>query len=167
MDLTPYIRSIVFLHVVGAFVFVAGHGVSMFVAFQLRRERDRARLAGLLDLSAGSLLVATIGLLVLLISGILAGIVLGSFGRLWIWVSLVLLIGIGIAMTPLGINHYSRIRAGLGQRIRGMKDADPDPVPVSDEELATMLDSRRPELLLLLGGVGFLVILWLMMFRPF
>lgn len=167
MDLTPYIGWIIFLHVAGAFAFVAGHGVSMFVAFRLRRERDRSRLAALLDLSTGSMVVALIGLLVLFFSGILAGIVLGSFGRLWIWVSLVLLIGMALAMTPLGITHYSQVRAGIGQRTRGMKEADPDPVPVSDAELAALLDSSRAELLLLVGGGGFLVILWLMMFRPF
>ena len=167
MDLTPYVGWIVFLHVAGAFAFVAGHGVSMFVAFRLRKERDRSRIAGLLDLSAGSLVLAGIGLLVLFLSGILAGIVLGSFGKLWIWVSLVLLVVIAGAMTPLGITYYGRIRAGIGQKTRGMKPADPDPTPVSDAELATLLDSRRPEALLLVGGGGFLVILWLMMFRPF
>ena len=81
MDLTPYIKWIVFLHVAGAFMFVAGHGVSMFVVFQVRKERDRARLGALLDLSGWSLGVAGIGLLVLFLSGILAGIVLGSFGQ--------------------------------------------------------------------------------------
>jgi hypothetical protein len=167
MDLTPYVGWILFLHVAVAFAFVAGHGVSIFVAFRLRHERDRARLAALLDLSTSSLITAGIGLLVLLVSGILAGIVLGSFGRLWIWISLVLLVVIGGAMTPLGITHYSRIRAGLGQRIRGMKATDPEPVPVSDAELAALLESRRAETLLLVGGGGFLVILWLMMFRPF
>jgi hypothetical protein len=167
MDLTPYVGWILFLHVAGAFAFVAGHGVSIFVAFRLRHERDRARLAALLDLSTSSLITAGIGLLVLLVSGILAGIVLDSFGRLWIWISLILLVVIGGAMTPLGITHYGRIRAGLGQRIRGMKETDPAPVPVSDAELAALLESRRAETLLLVGGGGFLVILWLMMFRPF
>jgi hypothetical protein len=61
----------------------------------------------------------------------------------------------------------SRIRAALGQRTRGMKPTDPDPVPASDAELAVLLESRRPEALLLVGGGGFLVILWLMMFKPF
>lgn len=167
MDLTPYIGWIVFLHVAGAFAFVAGHGVSMFVAFQLRRERDRARMGALLDISTWSLTAAGIGLLVLLVTGILAGIVLGSFGRAWIWVSLVLFIVIGGLMTPIGGIHLNKIRLALGQRIRGMKPTDPDPVPASDPELAALLDSRRPELLLLVGGGGFLVILWLMMFRPF
>lgn len=167
MDLTPYIGWIVFLHVAGTFMFVAGHGVSMFVAFRVRTERDRTRIAALLDLSAGSLAVAGIGLLVLLVSGILAGIVLGSFGKWWIWISLALFVVIGGAMTPLGTIHYSRVRAAIGQRTRNLKPADPDPVPVSDAELDAMLTSNRPQALLSVGGGGFLVILWLMMFRPF
>jgi amino acid transporter len=81
VDLTPYVRWIVFLHVLGAFMFVAGHGVSMFAVFAVRKERDRAKLATLLDLSGWSLAVAGIGLLVLFVSGIVAGIVLQSFGR--------------------------------------------------------------------------------------
>jgi len=167
MDLTPYIGWIVFLHVAGAFMFVAGHGVSMFVVFQVRKERDRARLAALLDLSGISLATAGIGLLVLLVSGILAGIVLGSFGRWWIWISLVLLVVIGGLMTPVGGKYLTLIRIALGQRTRALKPADPDPVPASDAQLESLLVSRAPETLLLLGGAGFLVILWLMMFRPF
>jgi hypothetical protein len=166
MDLTPYIGWIVFIHVLAAFVFAAGHGVSMFAAFQLRRERDRARMGALLDISGASVLAATIALIVLLVAGILAGVVLQSFGKTWIWVSLILLVVIGGLMTPLGIGYFNRIRIALGMRTRDLKDGDPDPVPASDGELAAILASRRPEQLLLIGGGGFLVILWLMMFRP-
>lgn len=167
MDLTPYIGWIVFLHVAGTFMFVAGHGVSMFVVFQVRKERDRARLGALLDLSGWSLGVAGIGLLVLFLSGILAGIVLGSFGKWWIWISLALFIVISIVMTPVGGKYLTGIRVALAQRTRRLKPADPDPVPASDAELETLLASRAPETLLLLGGGGFLLILWLMMMRPF
>jgi hypothetical protein len=167
MDLTPYVGWIVFLHVAGAFAFVAGHGVSIFVVFQIRQERDRSRLGALLDLSLRSLTTAGLGLLVLFISGIVAGIVLGSFGSAWIWISLVLLIVIAGVMNPVGTVYLSRIRAALGQRTRGLKPTDPDPTPASDAELASLLESRRPQELLLLGGGAFLVILWLMMFRPF
>ena len=167
MDLSPYLGWLRFLHVAGAFLFVAGHGVSIFVAFQLRHECDRARIGALLDLSARSLTAAGIGLLILFVSGIVAGIVLGSFGQAWIWISLVLLVVIAGAMNPVGTVYLSGIRAALGQRTRGVKPSDPEPVPASDAELAILLESRRPEQLLLLGGGGFLVILWLMMFRPF
>jgi hypothetical protein len=167
VDLTPYSPWFIFLHVAGAFAFVAGHGVSMFVAFRLRRERDRARIAALLDASAGSLGLAFIGLLVLFLSGILAGIVLGSFGRWWIWISLAILLVVAGAMTPLGSIHYGRVRAAIGQRTRNLKPSDPDPVPVSDAELDAVLTSTSPMSLLYLGAGGFLAILWLMMFRPF
>jgi hypothetical protein len=167
VDLTPYIGWIVFVHVLAAFVFAAGHGVSLFVAFQLRREKDRDRMAALLDVSAASLVAAVIGLLVLFIAGILAGIVLQSFGRIWIWASLVGLVVIGGLMTPLGIGYFNSIRMAIGQRTRDLKPGDPDPVPASDAELAAVLASPRPEQLLAFGGGGFVVILWLMMFKPF
>ncbi|HUG30321.1 MAG TPA: DUF2269 family protein [Candidatus Limnocylindria bacterium] len=166
MDLTPYIGWIVFVHVLGAFAFAAGHGVSMFVAFQIRRERERERLEALLDLSGWSLGLAGVGMLVLLVAGILAGIVLGSWDRAWIWISLVLFIVVGGAMTPIGSTYFTRVRLGLGQRTRSVKPADPDPVPVSDEELDKLLESKRPELLLAIGAGGFVVILWLMIFKP-
>ena len=167
MDLTPYVEWIVFLHIAGAFMFVAGHGVSMFVAFQLRKERDRVRLAALLDLSGKSLGIAGIGLIVLFLSGVVAGIVLGSFGQWWIWISLALLIVISGVMTPVGAIYFNRLRLALGQRIGRMKATDPDPIPASDTELAALLTTRAPETLLYLGAGGFLVILWLMRFKPF
>ena len=167
MDLTPYIGWIIFVHVLGAFMFVAGHGVSMFVVYQVRHESDRTRLAALLDLSGRSLSAAFIGLLLLFVSGIVAGIVLGSWGRTWLWVALVLFIVIALVMTPVGSNYLWNIRAALGQRPRNAKPNDPDPVPATDAELAALRANRRPELLLLLGAGGFVVILWLMMFKPF
>jgi uncharacterized membrane protein len=167
VDLTPYIRGIIFLHVLGAFMFVAGHGVSMFVVFRVRKESDRGKLAALLDLSGWSLVVAGIGLLILFVSGIVAGIVLGSFGKIWLWIALVLFIVIAIVMTPVGGTYLRNLRLAIGQRPGTAKPGDPDPTPVSDAELAAMQASRKPELLLLLGAGGFVVILYLMMFRPF
>lgn len=167
MDLTPYLRWIVFLHVLGAFLFAAGHGVSVAVIYRIKAERDIARLRAYLDLSAWSLNLAGVGLLLILVFGIIAGIVAGSFGRAWIWVSLVAFIVIGGLMTPLGGIPLSKIRFGVGQRTRGMKPEEPDPPVLPMEQLVPMLDALRPEVLALIGGGGFVVILYLMMFKPF
>jgi uncharacterized membrane protein len=148
-------------------MFVAGHGVSMFVVFQVRREQDRAKLTALLDLSGWSLGVAGICMLILFISGIVDGIVLNSWGQTWLWVALVLFVVIAILMTPVGGTYLRNLRLAIGQRPRNAKAGDPDPVPATDEQLAAMRASNRPELLLLLGAGGFVVILWLMMFKPF
>jgi hypothetical protein len=167
MDLTPYLPWIVFLHVVGAFLFVAGHGVSLGVAFRIRQERDPARLLAYLDLSAWSLGLAGVGLLLILLFGIIAGIVAGSFGRAWIWVSLVMFIVIGGLMTPLGGIPLSKIRLALGQRTRGMKPEEPDPPQLPMDQIVPMLDALKPGLLAIIGAGGFVVILYLMMFKPF
>jgi MFS family permease len=167
MDLTPYLGWIVFLHVLGAFLFAAGHGVSVAVAYRVKAERDPARLKAYLDLSAWSLTLAGIGLLLILLFGIIAGVVAGSFGRAWIWVSLVLFIAIGGLMTPFAAIPLAKIRVALGQRTRGMKPDDPDPVPLPMDQVVPMLEGVRPGTLAAIGGGGFVVILYLMMFKPF
>ena len=64
---------VVLLHVLGAFTFVAAHGVSMVAAVRLRGERDRVRQVALLDVSAAGVGLMYVGLLVLLAAGIVAG----------------------------------------------------------------------------------------------
>jgi predicted integral membrane protein DUF2269 len=165
MNLVPWL---VFAHVVGAFLFVLAHGVSAFVAFGVRRERDRARLGALLDLSSAAIGLAMLGLLVLLVSGIATGIAMGSFGHGWIWASIVVLVAVGAAMNPLGTQHYGRIRSALAAQ-DGQTDVSGHALAAAAEtdRLSDLLETRRPEALALVGGGGFLVILWLMMFRPF
>ena len=41
----------VFLHIAGVFAFLTAHGVSVGVAFKLRRERDPQRILALNELS--------------------------------------------------------------------------------------------------------------------
>jgi hypothetical protein len=167
MDLTSPQLWLKFIHVVGAFLFVAGHGVSMSVAFRLRHERDPARMLALLEVSGSSLALAFGGLLILFIAGIVAGITGGYFGRAWIWVALVLLVLIATLMTPLASSRLNGIRRALGQRTRDMKPGDPDPVPLPAAQVAALAAGRWPEVSALIGGIGFLAMLWLMMFKPF
>ena len=150
MDLTPYVDWIIFLHVAGAFAFVAGHGVSMFVVFQVRKERDRAaRLVRCSTFQPGRSVWRASASWCSSSSGILAGIVLGSFGKWWIWIALALL---SSSPSPDDTGRHGKyltgIRAALGQRTRGLKPADPDPVPASDADLHALLASRAPETLL-------------------
>jgi uncharacterized membrane protein len=85
----------------------------------------------------------------------------------WIWASLLLLIAIIVAMAILGGAIYSRVRkaAGLPYSERG-KPFPAEP-PRSPEEVQTQLAMANPILLAVVGYGGILVILWLMMFKPF
>ncbi len=164
MDLYPWL---VFLHIAGAFTFVLGHGASAFAAMRLRTEREPERIRALLDLSTGSLTLAYVGLLLLLAAGVAAGFGGSWWGQLWIWSSLVLLVVIAVAMYPLGSQYYARVRHAVGLRTYQDKKGDPDPVPASAADLDTLLTSSRPTLLAAIGGGGLLVILWLMVLKPF
>lgn len=164
MDVYPWV---VFVHVAAAFLFFMGHGASMWVSDQIRRERDPARIKVLLELSSRSLGLVYGSLLALLVAGIAAGIMGSHFGRGWIWAAIVVLIAILVLMYALASRYYGRIREAVGMRsYQTPKDA-PDPTPVSDAELIALVDSRRPDVIGLVGVIGLLVLVWLMMFKPF
>ena len=169
MDLSPYQPWLVFIHVAAAFAFIAAHGISMGVFFKLRRERDRAKLTTLLEFSGTSITTLYIAFLVLLLGGIAAGIVGGWWtgGRLWIWVSLGLLIVITVLMYALMTTTYVKVRQALG--IPSMSDSKKGivPEPASDEALDALLTSSRPTIGAVLGIAGLLVIIWLMVVKPF
>jgi uncharacterized membrane protein len=164
MDWYPWIRL---LHVLGAFVFIAGHGVSIFMAVSLRRERDPTRVAALLDLSGISLGAMYIGLMTLLVFGVVAGFMHSWWGDLWIWLALGILIVVTVAMYPLGSNFYATVRRAFGIRAYADRNAPEPPVPLSAEEQAALLASPQPIVLMLVGGIGFVLIVWLMVVKPF
>jgi hypothetical protein len=164
VDLYPWI---VFIHVAAAFLFVMGHGASMWASDQIRRERDPVRIRALLELSSRSLGLVYGSLITLLIAGIIAGVLGSWFGHGWIWAAIVVLITVIVLMYALASRYYGRVREAVGMRsYQTPKDA-PDPTPVSAEELAALVDSRRPDVIGLVGVIGLLILLWLMMFKPF
>ena len=59
-----------FLHVIGVFVFLIGHGVSVMTLWRVRSERDPATLRTLLDFSARSIGVMGIGAATWFFSGL-------------------------------------------------------------------------------------------------
>lgn len=168
--LTALYPWIVFVHVAAAFAFVLAHGVAVFAGFRVRQDRDRARMAALLDLSTASGPVMYASLVVLLLAGLVAGFAGGWFGRLWIWTALVLLVAMAAAMAIIGTPHYRRIRilvgAALPAREARRRETAGDPES-ADEELAARLRSRVPEWLTAIGGGGLLIVIWLMLAKPF
>ena len=75
----------------------------------------------------------------------------------------------GITMTLLGSRPLNRLRqlvqAGNSSRSETISHAPPD--ASAEKQLAVLLDATHPWLLTVIGGGGLVVILWLMMFKPF
>jgi hypothetical protein len=166
-DGTNMYGIVIFLHVVGVFVFLIAHGASNAVAFALRRERNTERVRALLELSPSTFGMMYGGLLLILLTGIAGGFLLNWWAQGWIWASLVLLILLVVGMAVYVAPYYGNLRraAGLPYMLRGKPQ--PAESAVSDAELARMLESPHAMYTALMGWVGLLVILALMMFKPF
>lgn len=159
---------IVFLHIAGVFGFLLAHGASVFVSFKLRGEREPERVRAFLDLSGASLLVMYGSLALLLVTGIVAGFMGHWWGKVWIWASLGLLVVMWGLMGWLGTMYYDRVRKAVGLHpTQGGRKNEPPPSEATPEALDALLTSWRPVLLAAIGVGGLLVILWLMMFKPF
>jgi len=158
---------LVFLHVASVLSFMMAHGVSASVAFALRRERNPERVRALLELSANSYGLMYISLLVILVSGVIVTFLGGFWNRGWIWASLILLIAISAAMGILGGRYYSEARKAAGLPYHDRGKAFPAQPARSPEEVEAALANANPPLLAAIGFGGLLVMVWLMMFKPF
>jgi hypothetical protein len=160
-----FYASIVFIHASTILLFFIAHGTSMAVAFKLKQETDPARVRALLELSRFSLGTPAIIFLVIgLVTGIIAGFLGDWWGTWWIWISLVLLLAVGGAMTPLATIRLGRIGTAAGLAKSG-KDAAP---PVEEpDELRRLIEAWNPLPVAAMGLTTFIVILWLMYAKPF
>lgn len=152
-------RWLVFIHIVGVLGFVMSHGVSMMVALRLRTERDRTRIAELLQFSGTSVMASYVSLGILLIGGVWAGFRLDWWDYGWIWVSLGVLVFMIVEMGAVARPYYQRLKEAVEIRPSGVPRR-------SDEELDAMLRSRLPLLNTVLGYASLLVITWLMVWKP-
>jgi formate hydrogenlyase subunit 3/multisubunit Na+/H+ antiporter MnhD subunit len=158
----------VFVHLLGVFGFLLAHGVSAAVALSLRRERDPERIRALLDLSSWSLAAFYVSVLLLLGGGITAGFLGHWWGEGWIWAALAVLIVMMGSMYWLASPFYKRLRQSVGAQTYDQRRKGIEPGPaVAAEELEPLLRSSRPLLIVVVGVVGLLVILWLMVLKPF
>jgi hypothetical protein len=149
-----------FLHVAGVIAFVMFHGVSMMVALQLRRERDRGRIATMTQLSGSSLRGMYVALLWLIVFGVIAGIQGEWWNDGWFWISVGLLVVAIAEMSAVARPYYERVKEAIEIRPSGVPRR-------SDEELDEILRSPIGLWNAVFGIAVLAAIAWLMIFKPF
>lgn len=149
-----------FLHVAGVIAFVGFHGVSMTAALRVRKERDRMRIATMLQLSGSSLTAMYVSLLWLITFGVVAGIQGGFWNDGWFWISIGLLVLVVGEMSAVARPYYQRVKEAVEVRPSGVPRR-------SDEELEEIMSSPVGLWNAVFGAVVLLAITWLMIFKPF
>jgi hypothetical protein len=148
----------VFTHLVGLVLFVFAHGASAFAAYQIRALRDPMAIGGYLTLSQQAVRTSYVGLVVLLIGGAGAATDQNLWGQPWVWSSVLVLVLVLVGMYSVGTRYYMNLRKLL-------LGSEGKPA-ISEHDLAAYLNSRVPDALAGVGGLGLLVLIWLMVMKP-
>jgi len=138
-----------FLHLTGLGAFLFGHGISAGCSSALRGRPSPAVARAYLGLSQWSYRITYPGLLLLLVTGVGMAFAGHRWGSGWIWAAIVVLVAVSVAMGALSA-PYHRAR-----------DATDD--VVLERELAR----SRPGLTSWVGAVGLLLLILLMVVKPF
>ena len=161
------VRWLVFLHVLSAITFFLAHGAAAAMVFKVRKETDFARIRAMLDLSGSTFMAYIISFLVLGITGLIMPFLIQIWDKIYIWLSIVLLLFVAVWMALVNEKQIKHLRRLVGlPYMKGSKDFPAEP-PASPKEVASLLDKINPIQWAMVGYGIPAFILWLMIFKPF
>ncbi len=161
------VRWLIFVHVLAAIAFFLFHGVSVAMAFRVRKETDFARIRALLDLSANTMLPMVASFFLMGLTGIALPFFVHIWDRIYIWLSIALILGVAIYMAVFNETHYKQLRRMVGlPYMKGNKEY-PAEAPCSPEEVQAFIEGIHVEPLAIAGFGVPTIVLWLMIFKPF
>ena len=161
------IRWLVFVHVLAAITFFLAHGTSAAMAFQVRKETDFARIRAMLDLSGSTMILMAVSFLIMGLTGIGLPFLIHIWNKVYIWLSIVLMLFSFIYMIMFNETHFKQVRRLVGlPYMKGNKELPAEP-PASPEEVVRLLNKTSVTSLVVVGYVIPVVVLWLMIFKPF
>ncbi len=148
-----------FLHIASVLAFIGTHGASIVMLFRLRKEREPARVADFLQLSAASTRGMYVSLIAVVASGTVAGFTGHWWGYGWIWAALGILILTTLAMYFMAKPYYQRVGTVARAMAGGSKAVTP-------AQFDAVLREPRPWSVAGIGVVALAGILYLMIFKP-
>jgi hypothetical protein len=150
----------VFIHLAGVLGLLATHGVSIFALYRIRAVApDRDKITELIAFSGSTVTPMYISLVVVIVGGVGAALKVSYLSATWLQVSIAILVLTLVGMYALARPYFRRITASCGIR--------PSGVPrVSDEELTELIRGPRAHVITAVGTLGLVVIVFLMVVKP-
>ena len=165
--LLKFVPWLVFLHVLSAFTFFLAHGASVAMAFKIRTETNFERIRAMLDLSASTVMIMFYSFLAMGLTGLILPFIMKLWGKGWIWTSIVLMVIVFFRMVMMTETRYKILRKMLGMPyMQGVKEFPAEPAS-SQAEVEAHLKKMRVEELVVVGYIIPMLVLWLMVFKPF
>lgn len=158
---------IVFIHVASAFSFFLVHGAAAMMSLRLPHERKLERVRALLDLSVSTVRLLQISGILLLLSGFAAASMGHWWSKGWLWLSLILTVGISVWMGRFIRLGYNNLRKAVGLPYFEGTRLQPPAEPISEAQLAGIFQHAQPQRMAFISYAIVLIIVWLMMFKPF
>ena len=137
-------------HILGLVLFLFAHGMSAGASFALRGQVT-GQTRQLLVLSQRTAGLYYPGLLVVVITGVWMAFQGSYWSRGWVWAAIIVLVVAIGAMSALSRPYYKARQASTK----------------SDQDVAQALTKARPGLLAGIGAVALLLLVWLMVLKPF
>jgi uncharacterized membrane protein len=151
-----FYQWLVFVHLVGLVLFAISHGVSIAAAQAVRGERSLRVVTARLETSRKAIGISYVALVLLGIGGLGAAWVSGQLLAPWVVASYIVLAIVLVVMWAVATPHYMRLR-------RVLADGSGDEL---SPEATVLLESRRYDVLTTVGGLGLVVLIWLMVLKP-
>jgi hypothetical protein len=154
---------IVFLHVAMIFIFLIQHAAEIWVSFKLREQKEPEGIfATYAFMPNNNVRNLRITYLLIILTGMTAGFLTTLWRQGWMWTALGVMIIIWIVMRRVSDIYLYAVDAIAEAALRNRED------PSTAAKFISDLKARRePEILSAVSGIGGLIILWLMMFKPF
>lgn len=159
---------VVFLHVLSVFIFLLSHGVSIVVFLMIRRQPSVERVRILMSLRNAVVPVMMIAFLVMILAGVAAAFIGNWWSRGWVWASIGVLVAIFLTMGFFGRTYFDGIQHMLQPAKNAQQKAQAAvAVALRTQELTPVLRQSHPRILSFVGLGGLVIILYLMMYKPF
>ncbi|HXD10105.1 MAG TPA: hypothetical protein VN653_08590 [Anaerolineales bacterium] len=154
---------VVFLHVTVIFIFLVQHAAEIIVTFKLRQQKEPegifATYSFMPDNNTRNLRITY---LLIILTGAVAGFMSTWWKQAWMWSALGVMIVIWAVMRRIGSQYLYAVDAIAGQALKNKGDES-----ALDKFRSELKARREPEIMTATSVIGMLIILWLMMFKPF
>jgi len=154
---------VVYLHVVVIFIFLIQHAAEIWVSFKLREQKEPEGIfATYAFMPNNNVRNLRITYSLIIITGITAGFITTWWRQGWMWTALGVMIVIWIVMRRVSDIYLYAVDAIAEHALKNRED-----VSAIDKFRSDLKARREPEILSAFSVLGGLIILWLMMFKPF